>query len=640
MFYSPSSLPLGYSSYSPRRSYRPASYYIHDERPSPSAFEDSAFSPLSHALQLPVDPETRYRRALHELQAAEHDFEAHVALERAREIATIREQAAAEVARRERARAIQAEVERIERARSLQVEVEERLAQRRCPRRAHPAFHRTHLPTHALLPALVDADAREASIPRRRPVERFPTRSQAAPSPARDDQETLTLGDLLSLFAGVRPEPQPVSAPQEPTSPLASQPAHQPQPAEAKSQASKRDYAEATLNDILEFFHGIAAQARGHQSTHEPSVPSKPEPVDGTGKGKAKAAPVPEPTIFETLFGERMKGAPDQEVRDLEEAIKLSLQDRDAADAKRSHASKVRRSSPGASSSKVKIGEASSDRDASSAPNPTPASQPISPLTSIRAVRSQFSALESAFKFPPVLDFVHSELAVSQNNAPVRTYEQALNNLLEQLDAIESDGDEEVRDVRREVVREVESALEDVERKVKEKAPQVLVPEIAVRGYDTEPEPASDVASEPTSIPVYQSASPAAVARSSQVVNSDAATAAHASPAKMEASTDDATDAEAAAAFEDPSDSTATITPAPTVPASSPPNTTAAHASAPEAFLTSMSHAHFTFPPKPRNRSSSVSGDVHDDAVLVSDTSEDESVRVGNAEDGWSEVDA
>jgi hypothetical protein len=98
--------------------------------------------------------------------------------------------------------------------------------------------------------------------------------------------------------------------------------------------------------------------------------------------------------------------------------------------------------------------------------------EPVSPLTSIRAVRTQFSALESEFKFPPILDFDYSELASTSNNAPVRAYELALNGLLERLDAIESDGNEEVRDVRREVVREVERALEEVEQKTKELAAQ------------------------------------------------------------------------------------------------------------------------------------------------------------------------
>jgi hypothetical protein len=66
----------------------------------------------------------------------------------------------------------------------------------------------------------------------------------------------------------------------------------------------------------------------------------------------------------------------------------------------------------------------------------------------------------------------NSELAVTSNNAAVHAYEHALNGLFERLDAMESDGNEEVRDVRREVVREVERALEEVEQKTKEQVAQ------------------------------------------------------------------------------------------------------------------------------------------------------------------------
>jgi hypothetical protein len=85
------------------------------------------------------------------------------------------------------------------------------------------------------------------------------------------------------------------------------------------------------------------------------SLPSQAEAssVDGKGKGKARAEPVPESTLFESLFGERVSGAYDQELRDLEFAIKLSLEDRDTTDVKKAHASKASQSSPGRSSSKV-----------------------------------------------------------------------------------------------------------------------------------------------------------------------------------------------------------------------------------------------------------------------------------------------
>jgi hypothetical protein len=48
-----------------------------------------------------------------------------------------------------------------------------------------------------------------------------------------------------------------------------------------------------------------------------------------------------------------MNGAFDQEMRDIEQAIELSLQGRDVVDAKKAHASKSLHSSPGGSSSKV-----------------------------------------------------------------------------------------------------------------------------------------------------------------------------------------------------------------------------------------------------------------------------------------------
>ena len=127
------------------------------------------------------------------------------------------------------------------------------------------------------------------------------------------------------------------------------------------------------MSNILEFFHNLAPQAQGagdrEQSSDEvclfawrlsiyliwdsqQSLPSQPAAtaVEGKGKGKAKTQPAPERTLFETLFCEIVGGAHDQGP---EYAIKLSLQDRDAADVKKAHASKVSQSSLGASSSKV-----------------------------------------------------------------------------------------------------------------------------------------------------------------------------------------------------------------------------------------------------------------------------------------------
>jgi hypothetical protein len=315
----------------------------------------------------------------------------------------------------------------------------------------------------------------------------------------------------------------------------------------------------------------------------------------------------------------------------------------------------------------VKIEEGVSSRRttasaSASTPTPAPAPQPISPLTAIRAARTQFSALESAFKFPPALDFNdHSELAVSANNAPVRAYEKALNGLLEQLDAIESDGDEEIRDVRREVVREVERALEDVEQMVEERAPRATAVANAAKegaeGYDVESE-ASDAAPAPAPATATQDVPPTAVVVPVPVPEDVKPASPDVAPAVPPADADIvqaiskeylptrppvavvaggldnavATDgvgvSSTPSAPDADSDSDAVAIAAPSsAPAPSPPA---------ETFLASMSHDQFTFPPKPASRARTA---PQDDAVLAYGSSEGEDGSVkGAVDDGWSEV--
>ncbi|KAI0830325.1 hypothetical protein BC628DRAFT_1474239 [Trametes gibbosa] len=108
-------------------------------------------------------------------------------------------------------------------------------------------------------------------------------------------------------------------------------------------------------------------------------------------------------------------------------------------------------------------------------------------LAQITSVEDALRKLESTFEFPPHLDFVNpvpadapsvaenstdsdepGPLAYTPNNSPVHAYEHALSELLTQLDAVESNGDLSVRGRRKEVVREVERALEEIERRVEE----------------------------------------------------------------------------------------------------------------------------------------------------------------------------
>ncbi|KAF8206578.1 hypothetical protein K438DRAFT_1756566 [Mycena galopus ATCC 62051] len=96
------------------------------------------------------------------------------------------------------------------------------------------------------------------------------------------------------------------------------------------------------------------------------------------------------------------------------------------------------------------------------------------PTAAIQRVARAFRVLSSEFAFPSRLDFVQqpavsanypaAKLPYTPRNAPVRNYENALNDLLSQLDAIDSEGDAVVRRQRKLVVGMVEKALEDLDR--------------------------------------------------------------------------------------------------------------------------------------------------------------------------------
>ncbi|KAH9043335.1 hypothetical protein EDB85DRAFT_938726 [Lactarius pseudohatsudake] len=465
-FYNPSPLSLGYI---PRASYRPALVYTYlgDESSSALTSEGLGYPAFSHTSTPRLGAETRYRRAVHGLQTAEEELEAHLTLKRARQAVFLREQAA----RCERVLAIQAEVDRIERARALQAQLAEEYEWYQRAPQAQVALDQGPL----LLHAFADTNPRDlfasGLFARERPTDSGPSRH-----PMLHDSEVPTLEGLLKLFTGIRPQPHSSLQQSSSAAPSQHHPA-EPQPSE------KQDAATDAFNAVLEFIHGLAAHACDSADGTTPEA----APVDEKGKAKAEPAAghAAGPTLLQTLLGAHTQGPSDQESKDIELAIKLSLEDRDAADAKKASAAKASRSSLGASSSRVKLdgavpssqtpSSASDTTSAASQPIPGPVLQPVSPLTAIRAVRNQLSTLESTFKFPVDLDFDQSVLGISPNNAPLRAHENMLNGLLEHLDAIESDGDEEVRNTRREVVREVEKALEGLERRVSEKAFELQV---------------------------------------------------------------------------------------------------------------------------------------------------------------------
>lgn len=148
-----------------------------------------------------------------------------------------------------------------------------------------------------------------------------------------------------------------------------------------------------------------------------------------------------------------------------------STQQDEGANLSRSPALKGAAAEAAKASFKAHRAEVAERTEPSSPTSPTPKTAPSSSLSIIEDIRSAATKLSAGFTLPPSLDFSDDEsdgLAYTSTNTPVRVYEQALNMLLEQLDAVESDGDEEVRVVRRAAVKEVEKEIEDVEKKVRE----------------------------------------------------------------------------------------------------------------------------------------------------------------------------
>ena len=249
-FYSPSPLSLGYI---PRGSYRPALVptYLDDESSS-LTFEGLGYPAYAHTFPPRLEAETRYRRAVHELQAAEEEFEAHLTLRRARQAVILRER----TARRDRALAIQAEVERIERARALQVKLAEEYELHQRAHRAQATLDRVHR-QNAFLHGFVNTSPR-GPCASERPCA-FAKKRLTYPEPAHRhvlrDNKVVAFNGLLKLFSGIHLQPQ--SLLQQSSSPAP------PLPRSTERQPSKKqDSAADAVNAILEFLHGLATHTK------------------------------------------------------------------------------------------------------------------------------------------------------------------------------------------------------------------------------------------------------------------------------------------------------------------------------------------------------------------------------------------
>ncbi|KAH9044854.1 hypothetical protein EDB84DRAFT_1576281 [Lactarius hengduanensis] len=389
--------------------YPSAAYSYYSPRPVYSDDIIPLQPPTSDYFYLPraTDPELHYRRALADYLVAEEE------LFRAREEATLRARVEA-LQRQEEVRLLQARIIRARKERQLQ-QLERVLAQER----AAALAARIAIPgVHLSLPHMVPV---ACSVPERRR-----TPSVLAEQIPRA-HVTFTEGCQLLHFTprspaneGGQPEHRttphlvPEHGTSVPTSELLLR-ARLRKIASVNEDEEARDLARATLHHLAQ--HTFERDANDTSAlSHEMKLDNATQYPEGTG---------------DLSRSDAVRGA-------AAEAAKASF---------RAHRAAV----------------------VEQAASPT-SKTATSPLETIQDIRATLSELSAGFSIPPSLDFSDDEadgLAYTPTNRPIRAYEHALEGLLAQLDAVESDGDEEVRAARRTVVKEVEMALEGVEKKVK-----------------------------------------------------------------------------------------------------------------------------------------------------------------------------
>lgn len=253
-----------------------------------------------------------------------------------------------------------------------------------------------------------------------------------------------------------------------------------------------------TLQSLLASFLGPAAA----NLERKPRVEKK-NSTDSTSTTPAQSSGSSGLSLKEQLEA-RLRKDPNVEVHDTVQAMLASLA---TASAEHASTSTPSASAPGPAPKAAPLGSTTEGkgkgkavafdlpRVTSDVPSIHTSKDVSDSMNAVHDIEAAFNTLRTDFSFPTHLDFtppssvpssphtsdsestLSSKLTYTANNSPVRYYEQALNALLGQLDAIESWGNEEVRKERKVVVGRVESALEDVEKEVQERFVQRMAKE-------------------------------------------------------------------------------------------------------------------------------------------------------------------
>ena len=288
-------------------------------------------------------------------------------------------------------------------------------------------------------------------------------------------------------------------------------------------------------------------------------------------------------------------------------------------------------------------------------------------LSSIQNVQNTLTKLQAGFVLPTELDHhtpstddrdetasissVSSDLTklipFTNTNKPVYKYENELNGLLDELDRIDSHGDAEVREKRKEAVKAIEKALESVEQVVSEAVEKRLslvssapAGDEPFKGHDAEEDLAEGVAPAREQVdtpavddaPVVESSTPAQ-AEDAVVIPAEVPSPAEETPLESDIPIARETPADSASTETDVGASTEAIAPAPVEPdpatetASAEPQVEADALETVDTFLLTEK----TSPPSPAQKPQEADNDSDDDDDVLSLDSDPE-------KSDWSEI--
>jgi len=207
--------------------------------------------------------------------------------------------------------------------------------------------------------------------------------------------------------------------------------------------------------------------------------PSAPAPTPTPQCSRPQSEEITLDRLLAELFGHSAHGVRILLASDLSAPILTNIQEPELAARKQAQPTRVSAQEPrSAKSTPVPVASTSA------APAPTAPAEPIEghwtdaikrtrSVAAISQISRTFESLRRTFTFPtgplaPVQGSEAPRLVFNATNAPIHAYEHALSELLTRLDTVESFGFRGIRELRKEVVVQIEKELETLEKRVAE----------------------------------------------------------------------------------------------------------------------------------------------------------------------------